>query len=122
MKIAVTSQNFRTITGHGGKARRFMVYSPGADGEPQEVERIDLPKELSFHEWHGEGAHPVDGVDVLITGSCGQGFANRLAGRGVRVMVTGESDPVTAVKAVLAGTPLPPPVIDEHHHHHHGHS
>ena len=26
MRIAVTSQNFRTVTGHAGKARRFLVF------------------------------------------------------------------------------------------------
>jgi hypothetical protein len=26
MRIGVTSQNFRTITGHAGKTRRFLVY------------------------------------------------------------------------------------------------
>ncbi|MEW8693532.1 MAG: nitrogen fixation protein, partial [Candidatus Thiodiazotropha endolucinida] len=26
MKIAVTSQNFRTITQHAGKTRRFLIY------------------------------------------------------------------------------------------------
>ncbi len=118
MKIAVTSQNFRTITGHGGKARRFLVYTPDATGALHEVERIDLPKEMSFHEFHGEGPHPVDGVDVLITGSCGHGFAQRLSGRGVCVMVTGETDPLAAARAVLEGRPLPAPAPHEHHHHH----
>ena len=26
MRIGVTSQNFRTITGHAGKTRRFLIY------------------------------------------------------------------------------------------------
>jgi len=26
MRIGVTSQNFRTITGHAGKTRRFLVF------------------------------------------------------------------------------------------------
>ncbi|WP_459862345.1 NifB/NifX family molybdenum-iron cluster-binding protein [Endothiovibrio diazotrophicus] len=125
MKIAVTSQNFRTVTGHGGRARRFLIYSPGGDGRLQEVERLDLPKEMAFHEFHGHGAHPLDGVDALITGGCGAGFANRLGARGVRVVTTGESDPLTAAQALLEGRPLPPPAPEdehhEHHHHHHHH-
>jgi hypothetical protein len=65
MKIAVTSQNFRTITGHAGKTRRFLVYE--AEGsEVREIQRLDLPKEQSFHELPGDAAHPIDGVDVLI--------------------------------------------------------
>jgi hypothetical protein len=30
MKIAVTSQNFSTITGHAGRARRFLMYDINA--------------------------------------------------------------------------------------------
>lgn len=114
MRIAVTSQNFRTITGHAGKTRRFLVYDAGADSEPAEVERLDLPKELSFHEFHGDGPHPVDGVDVIVTGGCGAGFSRRLAARGIRVVVTGETDPVTACRALARGEPLPAPRPHEH--------
>ena len=92
MKIAVTSQNFRTVTGHAGKARRFLIYQPGSDGLPVESLRLDLPKEMSMHEFHSGGAHPLDDMDVVITGSCGAGFAQRLARRGVRVVVTGGSN------------------------------
>ncbi|MCW8908514.1 MAG: nitrogen fixation protein [Sedimenticola sp.] len=106
MKIGVTSQNFRTITGHAGKTRRFLVYSPDAAGNPQEIERLDLPREMSMHEFRGD-RHPVDALDVLITGGCGEGFMRRMASRGVRVLVTGESDPATAVACFLSGKPLP---------------
>ena len=33
MKIAVTSQNFRTITPHAGTTRRFLVYEAAEGGE-----------------------------------------------------------------------------------------
>jgi predicted Fe-Mo cluster-binding NifX family protein len=115
MKIAVTSQNFRTITGHAGKTQRFLVYESAPDGV-KELPRLDLPKELSFHEFHGSGPHPIDGVDVLVTASCGEGFLRRLAGRGIRVVATSESDPLTAVRLVIAGQSLPPPAPDDHHH------
>ena len=78
MRIAVTSQNFRTITGHAGKTRRFLVFEAEPGGEPREVERLDLPKELSFHEYRGNEAHPVDGVAVIITTSAGAGFVHRV--------------------------------------------
>ena len=113
MKIGVTSQNFRTITGHAGKTRRFLIYEPGDTGDPVEVDRLDLPREMAMHEFRGEH-HPVFGLDVLITGGCGEGFVRRLAQQGVQVIATGETDPLTAVKQVLQGTPLPPPV--PHHH------
>lgn len=109
MRIAVTSQNFRTITGHAGKTRRFLIYEAGAGGGAIEVERLDLPKEMSFHEFHEAGSHPIDAVNVLITASSGEGFKRRMAERGIAVLETAQSDPVMAAAAVLRGEPLPEP-------------
>ena len=64
--------------------------------------------EMSIHEYPRDAAHPIDGLDVLITGSCGDGFSRKLAARGIRVVVTSETDPMTAVTAVLSGAALPP--------------
>ena len=114
MKVAVTSQNFRTITGHAGKTRRFLVYE-AEGGEVREVRRLDLPREQSFHEIAGDAAHPIDGVDVLITASCGDHFVTRLARRGIRVLATKETDPENAVRLVSTGRPLPPAEPHEHH-------
>lgn len=115
MRIAVTSQNFKTITGHAGKARRFLVFEIDKSGEPVEVDRLDLPKEMSLHEYHGED-HPLFGLglDALVTQGAGQGFMRRLAGQGIVVHATSESDPQTAVRLVAAGTALPPPLPHEH--------
>lgn len=123
MKIAVASQNFRTVTPHAGRTRRFLVYEVLPEGEPVEIDRLDLPKELAFHEFHGDGPHPLDAVDALIAGSAGPGFADRLAARGIAVAATTETDPVTAVKAYRAGTlpPAPPHRDDHSHDHDHGH-
>jgi predicted Fe-Mo cluster-binding NifX family protein len=108
MRIAVTSQNFRTITGHAGKTRRFLVFEPGPDGRaPVEVERLDLPKSMSLHEYHGED-HPVYDMEVVVTAGCGEGFVRRLSTHGVRVIATSETDPVRAATAVLAGETLAP--------------
>lgn len=112
MKIAVTSQNFRTITGHAGRTRRFLVFEAEPGMEPIEVDRLDLPPELAFHEFRDTGPHPVDCADVLITGSAGPGFIRRLAARGIRVYVTTETDPRRAIRALFEGT-LPSPAPHE---------
>lgn len=116
MRIAVTSQNFKTITGHAGKTRRFIVYESNGTAPPVEVERLDLPKGLSLHDYHGDD-HPLFalGLDALVTQGAGDGFRGRLARRGIQVHATSESDPQVAVQAVAVGQPLPPPV-EEHHH------
>lgn len=124
MKIGVSSQNFRTITGHAGKGRRFIIFEAPDCADVQEIGRLDLPKEMSLHEWNGQGEHPLFELDYLITSSCGDGFINKMSNRGVMVRVTSETDPIAAAKALLAGT-LPegaPHVHDhDHEHHHHGH-
>ena len=102
MKIAVTSQNFRTITPHAGRTRRFLVYEAAEGVEPVEVDRLDLPKELSMHEFHTHSPHPLDAVDVVIAGSFGEGFAARMAERGIVAVATNLTDPVEAVKEYLA--------------------
>ncbi|KAA5607564.1 nitrogen fixation protein [Roseospira marina] len=104
MRIGFTSQNFRTITGHAGRTRRFLVFELASDGTATEVERFDLPTEMSMHEFKGEGAHPLDTLDVLVTKECGDGFLQRLAGRGVTVVTSPEeTDPQVILRAIAAG-------------------
>ena len=92
MKIAVTSQNFRTGTGHAGRARRFLIYNAEPGAEPALAARLDLPKELAMHEFHGAGAHPIDGVDVILSQGFGEGFARRMARRGIAAFATDTTD------------------------------
>lgn len=126
MRIAVTSQNFRTITGHAGKARRFIVFEIGSDGQVAEKERLDLPPHLAIHACEEHDPHPLDGSAVLITAGSGEGFVRRMARRGTRVVATSESDPEVAVHAFLAGCLKQAERHDatgcSHHHHHHAHA
>lgn len=127
MRIAVTSQNFRTVTGHAGRARRFLIYDVQPNGEPTEVERLDLPKEMAMHDFRGAGRHPVDGVDVILSHSFGEGFAQRMAKRGVRAVASEHTDPVEAIKAFLAvhereAQQLSAPTCGCGHGHGHGHA
>jgi len=102
--IAIASQNFRTVSPHGGKSCRFLVFKVAACRAPIELDRLDLPKEQSIHEFKGEGAHPLDAVDVLIAGSVGAEFISRMADRGICALATTETDPVIAIARFLAGT------------------
>ena len=113
MKIGVTSQNFKTITAHAGRTRRFLIYEQDSNGEPVMVDKLDLPKEMSMHEFRGEN-HPVDVVDVLITGGCGNGVEQRKASRGIKVIQTSEKSITAAVESCFKGLDLPPP--EEHSH------
>jgi len=128
MKIAVSSQNFRTVTPHAGRARRFLVYEVDEAGTPIEIDRLDLAKEISMHDFHGAGPHPLDGMDGLIVGSCGEGFIERMAARGVVCAPTSLSDPIEAIRDFLARGGIPGAMFKERGHGHgcgqhaHGHS
>ncbi len=73
--------------------------------------RIDLPLDQSFHETGGAGAHPIDGVNVLLSGSFGGHFARVLAERGIQTAITEKTNPIEAIRDFLArhaaGTLLP---------------
>ncbi|MFD2181526.1 NifB/NifX family molybdenum-iron cluster-binding protein [Rhodoplanes azumiensis] len=118
MRIAVASQNFRTVTGHAGKSRRFLVFEAERGAPPREVARLDLPKELSIHEFACDGPHPLFAVDAVIAGSAGAGFVRRMAEHGVTAVATAEPDPATAVAGFLDGT-LAPAGPHEHAAHEH---
>ena len=120
MKIAIASQNFRTVTGHAGKTRRFLIFEAQSGQMPVETGRLDLPKDMSIHEFRGTGPHPLDDVDAVISGSAGPGFVRRMAERGIAAVATSETDPAAAATAYLAGTLAPAAEHDHGHDHGHG--
>ncbi|MFY9974249.1 MAG: nitrogen fixation protein [Chromatiaceae bacterium] len=115
MRIAITSQNFKTITGHAGKTRRFIVFETDGTSAPVEVQRLDLPSGMSLHDYHGDD-HPLFtlGLDALVTQGAGDGFRARMARQGIDVHATSEPDPMVAVRAVAMGQPLPPAEPHQH--------
>ncbi|NEX17795.1 MAG: nitrogen fixation protein [Halochromatium sp.] len=115
MRIAVSSQNFKTITGHAGKSRRFLIYDLEPGGEPVEVERLDLPKELSLHEYHGPD-HPLYQRQLthILTGGAGDLFIERMARQDISVITTSETDIAAALSAIANGQALPPAAPHEH--------
>lgn len=114
MKIGITSQNFRTITGHAGKARRFFVYEGSNGADIKLIDKIDLPKDQSIHaSSHTKNPvekHPIDDLDILITASCGDGFQRKMKSRGITLVKTSEQDPLVAATDFIAGKMLPPPL------------
>jgi predicted Fe-Mo cluster-binding NifX family protein len=116
MKIAVSSQNRKTVTGHAGKCRRFWIYDIDSC-EVMDRRLVELALEETFHEGHGVGPHPLGEVNVLITGGMGDGLQRRLKQMGILAVATAETDLERAVADWLNGTlkELPP---GQHHHDH----
>jgi len=108
MKIAITSQNKRTVSGHAGKTTRFVVFEV-ENNKVVEKSLIELEKENVLHEhFHGNPApdyvHPVLEMDVVITGSMGPGFPLKMQANGIEAIMTDERDLEDVISKYLDGT------------------
>jgi len=122
MRIAVSSQNKLNVTGHAGKASRFWIYDVDKNAgrivskNLIELERADI-LHMRFHESTDPYAeHPVLASDVVITGGAGQGFIVKMAKANVRVAITPEKNPDTAVNKLMNN--ILETINPEVHHHH----
>jgi predicted Fe-Mo cluster-binding NifX family protein len=104
--IAVASQNARTVTPHAGKTRRFLLFTADADGTVAPAGRYELPKAMTLHGWPRARPHPLFCVDVVVVGSAGANFRQKLAEAGVRTLVV-EGAPVQEAAARAAAEAAP---------------
>ena len=103
MKIAIVSDDFHTVCGKAGRARRFLLFDAPQGQYPYLERYFELPEgHPTYHDLHNDdtSVFPLDGT-VLITNEAGEGFSERLARRGTRVCITSERDPHTAVRLLL---------------------
>ncbi|OLP20462.1 nitrogen fixation protein [Leptolyngbya sp. 'hensonii'] len=116
MKIAVSSQNQTSVTAHLGHCQKFWIYDVD-NATIQTKELLKLTKDQSFHESSSKDPHPLDGIQVLISGSMGRGLARRLESKGIQPIITPETDPDTAITAYLAGSlvVMTPEEVEHHH-------
>ena len=119
MKIAVTSQNRKTITEHAGRCRKFWLFTI-EDKQIIDKQLLELGKEQSFHESPVHEPHPLDDITILITAGMGSGMVRRLARKGIKGLVTNESDPEMAVSLYLKGD-LKAVEANPHEGHNHDH-
>lgn len=112
MKIAIATGDFVNVASHAGQSRRWLLYDcvPGL-GIPVPL-RIELGAGEVFHHAEDGVSHPLDGVEVIVAGSAGDGFLRRMAKRGVTVLLTGERSVRGALEKVLAGEALADPRFD----------
>lgn len=115
MKIAIATKNYDTVSGHAGQTCHWLLYDlsayrPGA--ELPEPQRVELEKAQVFHHFQDDAPHPLDGVDLAVVASAGDGFVRHLNKRGAEVLVTGESDPGLALSKIITGDALAEPRFD----------
>ena len=116
MKVAAVSEDFLTLSGKAGKARRFLVYEAERNRTPLLERKYELPAHVpAFHDLHEDhhSPHPLDGM-LLLTADAGEGFRERLQRRGITVVITSERDPEQAIRKMFDGTlPEIPPTPRE---------
>jgi predicted Fe-Mo cluster-binding NifX family protein len=107
MKIAIaTKDNWSQVSGHAGQTHQWLLFDcqPGQDlPGPQ---RIELTKDQLPHYFKDDGPHPLHGVEVVVAASAGTGYIRHMEKWGTQVLLTGETDPRTALQKILAGEAL----------------
>ena len=115
MKIAIATQDFTEVTGHAGQTRQWLVYDLSNHRAKQLLPapwRVDLAKEQVLHIFEDNAPHPLDGIDIVVCASAGEGFIRHMKKRGAEVLLTGESDPALGITRILAGEALHDPRFD----------
>jgi len=119
MKIAVASQNRKEITDHTGRCRKFWIYNI-ENGALLNKELLELSKEQSFHDSSPHDPSPLDDIQVLISGGLGTGLVRRLENKGIKALITTETDPNKAIEDFLNGTLATKSAEPHEHGHSHG--
>lgn len=112
MKIAIAVEHGEQLAGHAGQARRWLVYDCQPATPQPPAREVVLDRTQIFHHWTDEAPHPLDGVEVIVARSAGDGFLRRMQARGVSVLLTAETDAGRAIERVLAGEALADPRWD----------
>jgi len=110
MKIAIATKDFTDVSGHAGQARQWLLYDLTEHRSSQLLpvpRRIDLNKDQVLHVFEDNEPHPLDGVDIVVAASAGDGFIRHMKKRRAEVLLTAESDPALAITRILAGEALP---------------
>jgi hypothetical protein len=91
MKIAIASQNRRTVSSHAGKCTHFWVID-SVDGSC--ISLTLSPEQMLFQ---GDlVGHPLQQVDVVLAASAGQALEQRLGTISTQLFLTEQSDPLLA--------------------------
>lgn len=100
LRIAVSSQNRKTVTDHAGRCRKFWVYEVRQNKVHNKTLR-ELTLEQTLHSAPLGDDHPLDDVHVMITAGMSPFLYQRLQRGGIKGFVTDESDPDKAVQMLL---------------------
>lgn len=101
MRIAVSSQNWQTVTAHPGKSTRFLVFETDAQGRPRAAGRLEFDRAHLLRCAALTDGHPLFDMDVILSASAGPELIHHLLQRGVHLLATPEKCPEAAVDTFL---------------------
>ena len=103
MKIAVSSDDGITISGHAGKCLDFLVYELNADQTIRQ-KQVHLGTNELLKDFSGplssNPQHPLSGIDAFITQSLGEGLQSRLNFDGISIIQTQETYPLDVINTM----------------------
>ena len=103
MKIAVTSQNIRSVTAHAGRCRKFWVYELPQGGAVLNKQFIELEIDETLHSMNSQLPARLSGINVLITANLGDSLRQKLLKVGVTThLSTNDDTPDIALLNYLA--------------------
>ncbi|MCB1956366.1 MAG: hypothetical protein KDG55_11865 [Rhodocyclaceae bacterium] len=111
-RVAIATQGFSQVSRHAGRAREWIVAELAGEGEAFSFVRITLAAEEILHLATEDKPHPLDGVELFVAGSAGEGFVRHMARRGAEVVLTGETDPQRVCELLSSARALPEPGFD----------
>jgi predicted Fe-Mo cluster-binding NifX family protein len=100
LRIAVSSQNRKTVSDQAGRCRKFWVYEIRGNKVDNKSLR-ELTLEQTLHSSRLGGGHPLDDVHVMITAGMSPFLYQRLQQGGIKPFVTDEALPDRAVQMLL---------------------
>ena len=109
MKIAVSTDNYKNVSGHVGKCKGFIIFTV----ENGEIKNKEFRENIFIHHSRGEGGHHHDGkmdgrygygklasgisdCSYLICQGCGWRLVEDLKQAGIKSIMTRETDAETA--------------------------
>jgi predicted Fe-Mo cluster-binding NifX family protein len=101
IRVAVASQNRRSVTAHAGRCRRFWVYDlQGGEAGPGKL--VELAKEGTLHALRPGIPPELSDLDVLIAADLCDNLCRRLERHGIEGLASTCATPDEAVRELLA--------------------
>lgn len=119
MKIALSFQDGKTISGHAGRCTKFLVYDI-QDNNYVSKSVLEIDEDRILHNvLHNLMLpfmdHPIFNMDVIISKSMGDGFIKKMKIKGIEAIPTSEVEADLAVQKYLSGELE---VLEPVNHHH----